>query len=153
MSLFGLSKLINDAGQTAGTDATPLTVKLASLLASQHSVSIGPNAGNGASRSFQRNLSNSPVAIKASAGVLYGLSISNSAASVAYIQLFDTTGTPTLGQSMANEIFVPASSGLISAQFGLFGVQYTSGIVIAASSAEGGTLAPASGLLVTAYYI
>ncbi|MHB8816139.1 MAG: hypothetical protein ACYDAE_23145 [Steroidobacteraceae bacterium] len=122
-------------------------------------VTLVPQTGNGWSKfSTPKNNSNTPltatvVQVKGSAGELGGYIVYNPNASVAYVQVFDaaTTGAVTLGTTRPDIVIpVPPTSGA-NLEFAN-GVNFTSGIQIAATTTDSGSTAPGTGLTVTMAY-
>ena len=71
--------------------------------------------------------------VKASAGVLYGLSGYNSKASAQFIQIHDAAALPANTAVPRVVITVPASSNF-NIDFGAYGMKFTAGIVVCNSS-------------------
>ena len=90
--------------------------------------------------------------VKASAGTVAGLAIGNPNAAIAYIQFFDAlTGGVTVGTTVPTFVVqIPASSAVNLPL--LPGVDFATGIVIAATTTATGLTALGAGCNVTLFY-
>jgi hypothetical protein len=110
-----------------------------------------PSTAGGNTPFWLDNLAGTVTAIKASAGQLYNIQVSNTqAATACYIQLFNTaTGSVTLGTtSPVSEYFVPAST-TIQIPYGDIGNAYGTAISIASTTTDKGATGSASGVIVS----
>jgi hypothetical protein len=100
------------------------------------------------SAKFQ-NASGASVNIKASAGNLYGFSLTNETAAVAYIEFFDTASTPTLGTTaVVFAIKLPASANITIPPGDIALRNFTTGIGFAVTTTENGsTTASVTGMI------
>jgi hypothetical protein len=90
------------------------------------------------------NASGAAANVKASAGNLYGFSITNETAAVAYIEFFNTASAPTLGTTVVVfAIKLPASANITIQPSALALMNFTTGIGFAVTTAENGST-PAS---------
>jgi len=93
--------------------------------------------------------------IKASAGSLYGMFITNQVAAVTYIQFFNTAGSPTLGTSVIFSLAVPAGAGtgLLIMMPGDYAIaNFATGIAWGAATAINGSSAPATAPVGVCFY-
>jgi len=96
-------------------------------------------------------LSTTVQTVKSGAGTLESYYIYNPNTSVAYVQIFDISGTVTLGTSTPTwSIGIPASSG---ANLSRLGLTFANAIKIAATTTRAGNSAPSTGLDVNFGYI
>jgi hypothetical protein len=105
-----------------------------------------PSAAVGAALSAKFiNASGAAANVKASAGNLYGFSLTNSTASPAFVEFFNTSGTPTLGTTaVAFCVVIPASGNVTINPTTLGLMNFTTGIGFAVTTAENGTTAAAA---------
>ena len=92
-----------------------------------------------ADNTFLAPASNSSLAyeasrvIKASAGILFGVTVYNSAAVAQFIQLHDASALPANGAVPLTVLTIPAASSIIY-EFGAHGKAFNIGIVVCNSS-------------------
>jgi len=98
-------------------------------------------------------LTNTAVAVKASAGNLYGVNFVNpSTISAAYVQVFDATSV-TLGTTVPKLSFWVPAGGAYDKEFvGEEKISFATGIMFAATSTATGSTAPAAGILANIVY-
>lgn len=132
--------------------ATPTSSTACSLIAVVKAIANGVTApvplgasSGGWTYKLLSGTTNSGVSVKASAGQLGMLHCYNPNSSVAYIQLYDTAGAVTVGTNVKLSFGVPATN---STGFSLpvNGIQFTSGIAVAATTTAGGSTAPTTAL-------
>lgn len=99
-------------------------------------------------------VTNTLILVRSGQGTITGLIVNNPNASEAFLQIFDaaSTGAVTLGTTVCDEpIKIPASGSIT-----LWGTEvktyFDNGLVIAATTTEGGSTAPASALSVVLRY-
>lgn len=74
------------------------------------------------------------VSVKASAGVVYGIAVSNQNAAVRVLKLYDKASAPTVGTDIpVLTVPVPASS-VLSLNLGTIGLRFATGIAIATTT-------------------
>ncbi len=134
------SRLVGNGGAVVdaviGTGAAPANViwtENAPATASAAALSVSANAGLAVAN------------VKASAGNLYAITVRNPNASVIYIQMYNTAGTPTLGTGVV--WWVPIAVG----PFALG--NFSTGIGIGASTTANSTGTPVSAPDVVAHYL
>lgn len=116
-----------------------------------------PGTTNGASVSSKIVPNNTTsVAIKASAGTLYGIKVFNNSATIAYLKLYDTAqGSVTCGTPTPNQrILIPASTSGAGAVFDYtVGVVYGTAITACVTTgiADNDTSAPAASVYITEF--
>lgn len=131
--------------------ATPTSSTACSLIALAKAIANGVTSSvplgtsGGWTYKLLSGTTNSGVSVKASPGQLGMLHCYNPNASVAYIQLYDTAGAVTVGTNVKLSFGVPATN---STGFSLpvNGIQFTSGIAVAATTTAGGSTAPGTAL-------
>jgi len=93
------------------------------------------------------------INIKSSAGQLYGYTVSNPNATVAYVEFYNTATTPgTIGSTtnLILEVMVPAgASGNVEFTNG---IAFSAGIAVAVATTATGNTAPGTGLTITTIY-
>lgn len=99
-------------------------------------------------------LTNSPVAVKASAGNLYGVNFVNTGAADAYVQVFDVAaGSVTLGTTPPKLAFWVPKGGAWEEKFtGEAKISFANAITIAATTTSTGNTVPATGVLANVVY-
>lgn len=99
-------------------------------------------------------LTNSPVAVKASAGNLYGMDFVNTGAADAYVQIFDVAaGSVTLGTSVPTMAkWVPAHGAWEEKFTGEAKVSFATAITVAATTTPTGNTAPSTGIMANIAY-
>ncbi|HEV2412232.1 MAG TPA: hypothetical protein VGS28_00295 [Candidatus Saccharimonadales bacterium] len=110
-----------------------------------------PTTSGGVSVATSTALSNSAVAVKATAGQVYGWYIYNPNSAVSFVQFYNsTTGSTVVGTSVINPIGIPpgGASNIVAA----FGIAFSTAITIAACTTAGGNTAPATALIANIYY-
>ncbi len=118
----------------------------------EQAISVPAIAG-GCLTNVQQALTTS-VNVKATAGQLYGYTISNPNTSVAYVEYYNTTTTPgTIGSTtnLILEVMLPA--GATANVFFDTGVSFSSGIAVAVATTATGSVAPSIGLTITTIYM
>lgn len=105
----------------------------------------------GASFNSQTALTNSVVAVKASAGQLYGWFIENPNASVVFVQVFDATA-PTLGTTTPSYVIGVPASGVAAMPLGNVGIAHANAIKVAATTTATGSTAPGTALTAAFFY-
>ena len=105
-----------------------------------------------------QNLNASKVAVKASAGTLYGFIIENAQNAITFVQLFDAaSGSVTLGTNKPDlEIAVAANGGSGATMYALplpaVGWPFGTALTIAATTTSGGNTGSANGISVFPVY-
>lgn len=79
--------------------------------------------------------------VKASAGALYGLTVTNSNTVVRYLKLYNNAGSPTSASTVYRRYMIPAGGG-IREQFP-FGVAFSTGIALRMTTGAGDSNAAA----------
>lgn len=104
-----------------------------------HSVAL-PTIVAGAATSINfLNNSGAAISVKGSAGNLYGFSITNETAAVAYIEFFNTSGVPSLGvTAVLFAIKLPASANITMPVSDIPIANFTTGIGFAVTTTENG---------------
>jgi hypothetical protein len=90
--------------------------------------------------------------IKASAGNVYGVSVSNLVAATTYLQFFNTTAAPAAGVGV-RFLAIPASATLSIPPGAIALGNFATGIGVSATTTAGGTTAPATFPAVTVFYL
>lgn len=138
-------------GESVTVTATQLDVD--DLNAADDEVAVGADAGvTGLSTVFDSDGDNTAQQIKASAGRLYALEISNPNSSDAYVQLFDlATGSVTVGMTTPKQsYFVPAGDGTKDGARDLYltiPIGFDTAITYACTTTATGSGDPAVGLI------
>lgn len=93
-------------------------------------------------------LTNTAIAVKTSAGSLFGVNFVNTGASAAYVQVFDAAaGSVTLGATVPKLSFWVPAGGAWEEKFSAFGVAFATAITVAATATATGSTAPAIGII------
>ena len=95
-------------------------------------------------------LTATPVAVKGSAGSLFGVDFTNTGISAAYVQIFNaaTAGAVTLGTTVPKLVFWVPAGGAWEEKFCAGGeIAFSAGIVVAATTTPTGSTAPSTGIL------
>jgi hypothetical protein len=114
-------------------------------------LSLAPATSGGLSTATATALSNTAVAVKTTAGQVYGWYIYNPNASVIFVQFYNTTtGSTIVGTNVLNPIGIPpgGASNIVAA----FGIAFSTAISVAACTTAGGTTAPTTALVANIYY-
>ena len=133
---------------TAITNALPAGTNLLG------SVNIAPATSGGCSTAVSQALTTT-INVKASAGQLYGYTLSNPNASVVYVTFYNTATTPgTIGATtnLVLEIMIPAGSTANVSFPDSAAIAFSSGIAIAVATTATGNTAPATGITTTTIY-
>ena len=95
------------------------------------------------------NASGAAVSVKASAGNLYGFSITNETAAVAYIEFFNIASAPTLGTTaVVFAVKLPASSNITLSPGAIALMNFSTGLGFAVTTTENGsTTASVTGMI------
>lgn len=110
------------------------------------------NVTLGASMLFDSNGDNTAQAVKAGAGTLYNLEVSNPNGADAWIQLFDVAaGSVTVGTTVPNQSFFVPAGGAMDKVFPV-GIAFATAITYACTTTATGSGNPATGLVVNAVY-
>jgi hypothetical protein len=99
-------------------------------------------------------LTNTPVAVKASAGNVYGLDFVNPGSSAAYVQIFDVAAASvTLGTTVPKlSKWIPAFGGWEEKFAGETKISFGTAITVAATTTPTGNTAPATGIIANIVY-
>jgi hypothetical protein len=100
-----------------------------------------PTTAAGAALSQKTFTANTALSVKASAGNVYGWSAVNAAASVCWLQFYNTAGTPTCGTAVIWSVPLPVTPGVSNFVPANLPLQnHATGIAICVSTtATGGT--------------
>ena len=131
------------------TDSSPLALTDSGLV-----VALSPNSS--VVKYKARDVSGTVLAVKASAGVLYGIQVINDQASLtAYLQIFDlAAGSVVLGTTDPDlEFRIKASNMLEFVGLAQLGVRFSSAISIAVTTLEKGSVGSAAGVQVFLQYV
>lgn len=139
----------NPNGQATSANSAPV------VIASDQStlaVSLG-----GLSTFFNSALFATVVAIKASAGKLYGYNLYNPNTSTVFIQFFDAaTGSVTLGTTAPKfSLALPSNTNAfvgLDTNFPI-GITFSTAISAAATTTAAGSVAPSTGLVTNIWYL
>jgi hypothetical protein len=114
-------------------------------------VSLSPNSP--VTRAKFRDLDDAPqAAIKASAGVLFGVQVINTTGASAYLQIFNAAADVTLGtEEPVMEFLVEA--GKMVTWWADRGVAFATGIRAASTTTEKGSTGSAAGVMLFAQYV
>jgi len=90
--------------------------------------------------------------VKASPATLFGWEIHNPAAAITYIQIFNKlTAAVTVGTTVPDLVLSVPATGVISGTLPV-GIDFSVGLVIAATTTAGGLTAPATAAVVALFY-
>jgi hypothetical protein len=118
----------------------------------QYHASAANATVTGASISYQSALTNTKVAVKASAGNLYGYHIYNPNTSVVYIQIFNlASASVTLGTTTPTMVLVVPANGWLELMFPV-PISFGTAITLAATTTASGSTAPSSTLIANFFY-
>jgi hypothetical protein len=112
-----------------------------------------PSSASAAACSFKFiNASGAAVSVKASAGNLYGFTLTNNTAAVAFVEFFNIASAPTLGTTAVVMAFEIPASSFINIPPSTFALgNFSTGIGFGCTAAENGsTAASVTGVL---YYL
>jgi hypothetical protein len=95
------------------------------------------------------NASGAAVSVKASAGNLYGVTLTNNTAAVAFVEFFNTTSAPVLGTTAVVMAFAIPASGILNIPPNTFALgNFATGMGFACTTAENGaTTASVTGIV------
>jgi hypothetical protein len=127
-----------------GSGARGLIVRLPASNLSIGSVNLTPSTTGGWSVSSQTSLTTSAT-VSSAAGKFGGYMFNNTNNSAAYIQVFDTTGTVTLGTTTPTFVVPIPAGGAANVEFAN-GIAISSGIKVAATTTATGATTVATGL-------
>lgn len=141
----------NNAAQIGGTDGTNmrvLSVTTAGVLKTTQTY----QTSNG-SNTFNSQVTNSSVSVKASAGALYGYHIGNSNTGGVYVFIYDTASAGvTVGSTTPRlTLWIPGGGGAVVSWNP--GIDFTTAISVAASTARNSSAAPATQIDVNLIFI
>jgi len=163
--------MVGGGSVAGGTTFEAITVKAASTAAAAGDTSVviqlspsqpnlttplnttcQPTTTGGCSTSVQQALTTT-INIKASAGQMYGYTISNPNNTVAYVEYYNTATTPgTIGSTtnLIMELMIPG--GATANMEWSNGIPCSSGIAVAVATTATGNAAPGIGLTITTLY-
>jgi len=118
------------------------------------STSFAPSSSSSVALTRYHASSAAAANIKASAGNLYGLVLGNSGTIPCWLQLFNTSGTPTAGTSVVDSILVQAGVTIVVPAGGLAYQNFATGIGAAGATTDSGatTTGCTATFSVSAYY-
>jgi hypothetical protein len=154
VAVTGVSTAANQATEIASLasiDGKITAVNTGAVVISSGHVNVDAQTGNGNSMFRNTALSNTAVAVKASAGNLSGCHIYNPNSSAAFVQFYNVAqGSVTVGTTTPDwTIFVPALGGVDG---DILPTSFTTAITVAATTTITGGTAPSTGLLVNLRY-
>lgn len=120
------------------------------------SVSVSASTPSaGAAYALVTAASTNAVAVKASAGSLFEVTLSNITATAGYVKLYNKAVAPTVGTDVPVVTFAVAANTTVVYEFGAVGKRFTTGIALAvtAGSAASDTAAFVAGMQISATYI
>lgn len=119
----------------------------------QRIIPVASAASQGLSIDYRSALSNTAVAVKASAGRIYGYHLYNSNITTAFVQVYNVAQVGvTVGTTTPNTTYaLPPNSG-VDMMFDI-PITYSTAITIAATTTITGGTAPTTGLLTNFYYL
>ena len=116
-------------------------------------VGVSASTAGGASPYFNSALLATAVQIKGTAATLYNLTVFNTTASIAYVQIFNALATNvTVGTTVPTLSFEIPASGTYDLQGTGVGLAFSNGLTVAATTTATGSTAPGTGLVVNAGY-
>lgn len=119
-------------------------------------VNLSADSEGGAELYFDGDGDNTAQTIKGSAGSLHSLCVLNVNAVDCFIQLFDESGSITVGTTAPKQVFlVPKGDGTSYGAFGGWGampLKFTNSIKYACTTTPTGSGDPTTGLVVSASY-
>ena len=133
----------------AGTFATQATLQAGTATAGGF-MPTPTTASTQAVSAFEGDAVTTASTVKASAGNFYGYLVTNTNASVCYLQVFNTT-TPTLGTTAPIISMGIPASGAANVQFP-FPVNFSTAIAVASTTASKGASTCGTGMTITAFY-
>ncbi|HKX73547.1 MAG TPA: hypothetical protein VJM32_06010 [Candidatus Saccharimonadales bacterium] len=138
----------NPNGQATSANSAPVVLASdqSAIPVAASNLTLGANTASGWSANSQTALSNTKVAVKASAGNFGGYMVYNPNPAATYIQVFDVaSGSVTLGVTAPTYVItIPPASGA-NVEFTL-GITHATAITLAATTTATGSAAPASAL-------
>lgn len=145
-TLVGASRTVGNAGATL--DAAINGAASTNALWTEHA----PSTAAAAAMATPTTIVALTVAnVKASAGNVYGLSVSNTSSTPIFLQFYNTAGTPVLGTSVIFSI--PCFIGITNVPIGPFAyANFSTGIGIGASTSPLSTGAPSVSPTVTVFF-
>lgn len=164
-----VNPIVGQAGVQGGSGAvTALTQRV--VMATDVALPAGTNilgaavssghatAGTGLSTLFDSDADNTAQALKASAGRLYFLEVSNPNAADAWVQIFDlATGSVTVGATTPKlSLFVPAGDGTLDGAMDKsweIGMHFATAITYACTTTPTGSGDPTTGLILNAGFV
>jgi hypothetical protein len=143
----------NQTTTAAGTLDVNIVGTVGTTMSSSNTIpaTLYPVTSGGYSTNVQQALTTF-TNVKNAAGQFYGFDWYNTTAATAYVFIYNTTGTPTIG-STTNLIYqkgIPAGAGS-NVEFSL-GIPCSAGITIAVSTSATSSTAPSPGLVLTTLY-
>lgn len=149
------SPLQNDAGTALGTLANPVRTDPTGTTPQSvsGSVAVSPATSGGFSVYSNTALTNTVVSVKSSAAQIAGWALHNPSAATTYLQFFNaaTAGAVTLGSTTPTFVMALAA-GASANLIGACGIDFASGIQIAATTTATGSTAPATAMVVAVIY-
>jgi hypothetical protein len=138
---------------SGGTQASPLyTSEVGALSPVTDGVYVGPNSAGGATTyQFRNTATFTAQTIKASAGTLYALEITNAQAAAVFVSVYDTAG-PTPGTTAPKVYAWVAPNSFVSVPMGGPGRAFSNAIVVFSATADNGATGSAAGVSITAAY-
>lgn len=158
--LGGTAIAMNTGTRSAGTqrvtiatdDVVPITDNSGSLtvdapVGTPVFATLTPNTTGGWSVNSQTALTNSKVAVKASAGNFGGYMVYNPNSSVSYVQIFDVaSGSVTLGTTAPTYVIPLPATAAANVEF-TAGINHATAITLAATTTATGSTAPSTALV------
>lgn len=129
--------VVQDLRQVTNNAPLPVDIQRSISLTTSQSITVTPVAAT--AYSVVTAASTNAAAIKASAGNLFELTVSNVTATAAYVKLFNKASAPTVGTDVPLfTVPVPANS-TVSAEYGALGKRFAAGIAISVTGAIAAT--------------
>jgi hypothetical protein len=89
-------------------------------------------------RKVSNGISGDAESVKASAGVVYGIAAMNTAATDAFLHLYNTAGTPTVGTTAPAQTYILLPDGGISIA-PTHGIKFDTGVAVGIATTVGGS--------------
>lgn len=137
-----------------GSTPTGNAVSVNAFVTNSLSATFAPSSSSGQALTRYHAASAAAANIKASAGNLYGLVLGNNGTVPCWLQLMNTSGTPTAGTSVVDSYMVQAGLTVVVPASGLGLENFATGIGAAGATADSGatTTGCTTTFSVTAYY-
>lgn len=143
---------IGTSGQPVRIDPTGTTAQPVTQSGAPWSDTLAPTTSGGLTTFFNGAVTNTAVAVKASAGQVYSWMLFNPSGAVAYLQVFNVAAAGVTVGTTAPLFSIPVQAGTQVPFSTDIGIAFGTAISVAATTTPTGSSAPGTAMVVNIFY-